>query len=78
MSTNSLMRESDVRYIVLHCSATRCNTDYTEEMLLRDHLARKFKANSLKWVLTLFLTTAVRLVYATRADLMRTADRVTR
>ena len=43
MSTNSLMRESDVRYIVLHCSATRCNTDYTEEMLLRDHLARKFK-----------------------------------
>ena len=37
------MRESDVRYIVLHCSATRCNTDYTEEMLLRDHLARKFK-----------------------------------
>ena len=43
MATNSLMRESDVRYIVLHCSATRCNTDYTEEMLLRDHLARKFK-----------------------------------
>ena len=43
MSTNSLMRESDVRYIVLHCSATRCNTDYTEEMLLRDHLASKFK-----------------------------------
>ena len=43
MSTNSLMRESDVRYIVLHCSATRCNTDYTEEMLLRDHLGRKFK-----------------------------------
>ena len=37
------MRESDVRYIVLHCSATRCNTDYTEEMLLRDHLASKFK-----------------------------------
>ena len=37
------MRESDVRYIVLHCSATRCNTDYTEEMLLRDHLVRKFK-----------------------------------
>ena len=37
------MRAGNVRYIVLHSSATICHTDYTEEMLLRDPLARKFK-----------------------------------
>lgn len=29
-------RES-VRYLILHCSATRCDKDYTAEQLLRDH-----------------------------------------
>ena len=43
MSRCYMMKESDVKYIVLHCSATRCDKDYTEEMLLRDHLARKFR-----------------------------------
>ena len=32
-----------VRYIVLHCSATRCDRDYTVEQLLRDHRARGFR-----------------------------------
>ena len=30
-------RES-VRYLILHCSATRCDKDYTAEQLLRDHI----------------------------------------
>ncbi|WP_455668102.1 N-acetylmuramoyl-L-alanine amidase [Phocaeicola sp.] len=29
-----------VQYIILHCSATRCNQDYTVEQMLRDHKAR--------------------------------------
>ena len=37
------MREAEVKYLVLHCTATRCDRDYTEEMLLRDHLARHFR-----------------------------------
>ena len=37
------MTEEEVKYLVLHCSATRCDRDYTEEMLLRDHLARHFR-----------------------------------
>lgn len=37
------MSAEDIKYLVLHCSATRCNQDYTEEMLLRDHLARHFR-----------------------------------
>ena len=32
-----------VRYIILHCSATRCNRDYPVEQLLRDHKARGFR-----------------------------------
>ena len=32
-----------VRYIILHCSATRCTCDYTVEQLLRDHRARGFR-----------------------------------
>lgn len=32
-----------VRYIILHCSATRCNCDYTVEQLLRDHRTRGFR-----------------------------------
>ena len=33
----------DVKYLILHCSATRCNQDYTEEMLRKDHKARGFR-----------------------------------
>ena len=32
-----------VRFIVIHCSATRPDTDYTVERLLRDHRARGFR-----------------------------------
>lgn len=32
-----------VRFIVVHCSATRCDRDYTAEQLLRDHKARGFR-----------------------------------
>ncbi|MBE5079371.1 N-acetylmuramoyl-L-alanine amidase [Phocaeicola dorei] len=35
-------RES-VRYLILHCSATRCDKDYTAEQLLRDHKPRGFR-----------------------------------
>ena len=34
------MRQENIRYIVVHCSATRCTMDYTEVMLERDHKAR--------------------------------------
>lgn len=38
------MRSSEsVRYLVLHCSATRCNQDYTVAQMLRDHKARGFR-----------------------------------
>lgn len=36
-----MMRE--VKYLVVHCSATRCNRDYTAEQLLRDHKTRGFR-----------------------------------
>lgn len=32
-----------VKYLILHCSATRSNRDYTAEQLLRDHKARGFR-----------------------------------
>lgn len=32
-----------VRFLVIHCSATRCDCDYTAEQLLRDHKARGFR-----------------------------------
>ena len=35
-------RES-VRYLILHCSATRCDKDYTADQLLRDHKTRGFR-----------------------------------
>ena len=35
-------RES-VRYLILHCSATRCDKDYTAEQLLRDPKTRGFR-----------------------------------
>lgn len=42
---NGLMMDStdSVRYIILHCSATRCTRDYTVEQLLRDHRTRGFR-----------------------------------
>ena len=42
---SGLMMDStdSVCYIILHCSATRCNSDYTVEQLLRDHRARGFR-----------------------------------
>ncbi len=33
----------EVKYLIIHCSATRCNRDYTAEQLLRDHKARGFR-----------------------------------
>lgn len=39
-----LMNGADsVRFIVIHCSATRCDRDHTVEQLLRDHKARGFR-----------------------------------
>lgn len=39
-----LMQSADsIRYLILHCSATRCTQDYTVDQLLRDHLARGFR-----------------------------------
>ena len=43
MRKNQIMSEDEVKYLILHCSATRCDREYTEEMLLRDHLARHFR-----------------------------------
>ncbi len=33
----------EVKYLIIHCSATRCNRDYTAEQLLRNHKARGFR-----------------------------------
>ena len=38
-----MMSADSVRFLVLHCSATRCNQDYSVEQLRRDHLARGFR-----------------------------------
>ena len=38
-----MMKAEDVKYLVLHCSATKENIDYTVEHLRRDHLARGFQ-----------------------------------
>jgi len=39
-----LMNGADsVRFIVIHCSATRSDRDYTVEQLLRDHKTRGFR-----------------------------------
>lgn len=39
-----LMRGADaVRYLVIHCSATRADRDYPSEQMLRDHKARGFR-----------------------------------
>ena len=36
------MAPESVSYLILHCSATRSDRDYTVEQLKRDHLARGF------------------------------------
>ena len=38
----NMMSADSVRFLVLHCSATRCNQDYSVEQLRRDHKARGF------------------------------------
>ena len=81
---SGLMMDSidSVRYIILHCSATRCNSDYTVEQLLRDHRARGFRtsvamvpsvsiADYSKWVPTAVLSTGAPSVYAMKADWTR-------
>ena len=40
---SKMMMDADsVRFLVLHCSATRCNQDYSVEQLRRDHKKRGF------------------------------------
>ena len=39
---NNMMSADSVRFLVLHCSASRCNQDYSVEQLRRDHKARGF------------------------------------
>ena len=43
MKTNSVMQYKDVKFLIIHCSATRCDQDYTVEMMRKDHQARKFR-----------------------------------
>ena len=38
-----MMQADSVRWIVIHCTATRSDRDYTEEQLLRDHRQRGFR-----------------------------------
>ncbi len=44
MEGGAMMNGADsVRFIVIHCSATRSDREYTVEQLLRDHKARGFR-----------------------------------
>ena len=36
MRQSQYMSAEDIKYLVLHCSATRCNQDYSVEQLRRD------------------------------------------
>ncbi len=38
----NMMSADSVRFLVLHCSASRCNQDYSVEQLRRDHKTRGF------------------------------------
>lgn len=49
----NMMSADSVRFLVLHCSATRCNQDYSVEQLRRDHKARGFYDVSIRYYLTL-------------------------
>ena len=42
MRQSQYMSTDDIKYLVLHCSASRCNEDYSVEQLRRDHKARGF------------------------------------
>ena len=44
VESGRMMNGADsVRFLVIHCSATRCDRDYTTEQLLRDHRKRGFR-----------------------------------
>ena len=57
-----MMSADSVRFLVLHCSATRRNQDYSVEQLRRDHKSRGFydtclalhRRNVLVWMLMMF------------------------
>ena len=57
-----MMSADSVRFLVLHCSATRRNQDYSVEQLRRDHKSRGFydtclalhRRNVLVWMLMTF------------------------
>lgn len=40
MRQSQYMSANDIKYLVLHCSASRCNEDYSVEQLRRDHKAQ--------------------------------------
>ena len=42
MRKRLMMSADDVKYIVIHCSATRCNQNYTVEQMRKDHKERGF------------------------------------
>ena len=42
MRQSQYMSANDIKYLVLHCSASRCNQNYSVEQLRRDHKARGF------------------------------------
>lgn len=42
MRQSQYMSANDIKYLFLHCSASRCNQDYSVELLRRDHKARGF------------------------------------
>lgn len=43
MKSSNIMSTRDIKYLVIHCSATRSNQNYTVEQLMRDHKARRFR-----------------------------------
>ena len=46
MRQSQYMSANDIKYLVLHCSASRCNEDYSVEQLRRDHKARGFMTSA--------------------------------
>ena len=44
VESGRMMNGADsVRFLIVHCSATRCDQDYTAEQMLRDHRKRGFR-----------------------------------
>lgn len=43
VENGEFMSEEQVQYLILHCSATRCDRDYTVKQLHADHKARGFR-----------------------------------